>query len=164
MFICPTVGWGSFISFLIILSPLGKIWIWTCCFWSKWTVCADQPAYVHGGHSLPGVGLGVKPLHRVQAAGAIIASCNIEHAVQHCHTGAAAPTQHVGNGYPCVALFIETTLVRRSHKFIHNVTQCKDSYSRFSLLHSGYSEDQLNSIEFTWGSYFSTVARCEELS
>lgn len=48
-----------------------------------------QPAYVHGGHSFPGVGLGVESLHRVEAAGAIIASCNIQHAVQHGHPGAA---------------------------------------------------------------------------
>lgn len=80
-----------------------------------------QPAYVHGGHPFPGVGLGVESLHRVEAAGAVVASCNIEHAVQHSHPGAAASTQHVGNGRPHVALFTKATLVTRSSKLIKTI-------------------------------------------
>lgn len=100
-----------------------------------------QPAYVHGGHPFPGVGLGVKSLHRVEAAGAVIASCNIQHAVQHGHASAAASAQHVGNGRPHVALFIKAMSVTPSSEL-----------------------DERNSVCVTWGSYFSTVARCEELS
>lgn len=67
---------------------------------------AGLPAYVHGSHSLPGVGLGVEPLHRVQATCAVVAPGDIQHAVQHGHPGAAAPAQHVGDGGPRVALFV----------------------------------------------------------
>lgn len=77
-----------------------------------------QPAYVHGGHPFPGVGLGVESLHRIEAAGAVIASCNIQHAVEHGHPSAAASAQHVGNGCPHVALFMKATLVTRSSKVI----------------------------------------------
>lgn len=76
---------------------------------SEGSVGEHQPADVHWGHSLPGVGFRVEPLHRVEAAGAIIASCYIQHAIQHGHPGTAAPTQHVGNGCPSVALLIKTT-------------------------------------------------------
>lgn len=72
-----------------------------------------RPAYVHGGHPFPGVGLGVESLHRVEAAGAVIASCDIQHAVQHGHPSAAASAQHVGNGRPHVALFAKATSAPR---------------------------------------------------
>lgn len=77
-----------------------------------------QPAYVHGGHPFPGIGLGVESLHRVEAAGAVIASCDIQHAIQHGHPSAAASAQHVSNGRPHVALFMNATLVTRSSKLI----------------------------------------------
>lgn len=77
-----------------------------------------QPAYVHGGHPFPGVGLGVESFHRVEAAGAVVAACDIEHAVQHGHPSAAASAQHVGNGRPHVALFVRATLVPRSSTLI----------------------------------------------
>lgn len=64
----------------------------------------DEPADVHGRDPLPGVGLGVEALHRVEAAGAVVAPGHVQHAVQHGHPGAAAPTQHVGDGRPRVAL------------------------------------------------------------
>lgn len=68
--------------------------------------CADSPAYVHGGNTLPSVGLGVEPFNGVQAAGAVVAPGDVQHAVQHSHAGTAAPTQHVGDRRPRVALFI----------------------------------------------------------
>lgn len=52
----------------------------------------NEPADIHGGNALPGVGLGVEPLHRVEAAGAVVAPGDVQHAVQHGHTGAAAAT------------------------------------------------------------------------
>lgn len=70
---------------------------------------ADEPANIHGGDALPAVGLRVEPLHRVQAAGAVVAPGDVQHAVQHGHPGAAAATQHVGDGRPSVALLVGNT-------------------------------------------------------
>lgn len=70
---------------------------------------ADEPANIHGGDTLPGVGLGVEALHRVEAAGAVVAPGDVQHAVQHGHPGAAAATQHVGDGRPSVALLVGDT-------------------------------------------------------
>lgn len=77
---------------------------------------ADEPANIHGGDALPGVGLGVEPLHRVQAAGAVVAPGDVQHAVQHGHPGAAAATQHVGDGRPRVALLIRNTTQAATNK------------------------------------------------
>lgn len=65
---------------------------------------ACAPSDVHRRHTLPGACLGAVSLHRVEAAGSIIATSHVEGPLQHCHACRAAPAQHGGHGRPGVHL------------------------------------------------------------
>lgn len=51
-----------------------------------WGLGDSAPSDVHRCHTLPGTGLGAVSFHRVEAAGAIIATGYVECPLQHRHT------------------------------------------------------------------------------